>query len=166
VLGRERTFEHYSRTNGTPVVLLRLNYAVEMRYGVLLDIGTAVYERRPVDLQMGAANVIWQGDANSVCLRAFPLCATPAAVLNLTGPETLSVRSIASAFGRHFGIEPEFTGEESPNALLNNAAKCHRLFGYPTVTPHELIEGIAQWISAGGATLGKPTHFETRDGKF
>lgn len=166
VLGRERMFEYYSNRYGTPVVLLRLNYAAELRYGVLLDIGTAVFERRLVDLRMGAANVIWQGDANSVCLRAFPLCASPAAVLNLTGPETLSVREIALKFGRHFGIEPQFSGEESPNALLNNASRCHRLFGYPSVTPDELIEWIAGWLSEGGATHGKPTHFETRDGKF
>jgi nucleoside-diphosphate-sugar epimerase len=166
VLGRERMFEYYSNRNGTPVALLRLNYAAELRYGVLLDIGTAVYEQRPVDLRMGAANIIWQGDANSVCLRAFSLCSSPAAVLNLTGPETLSVRQIALKFGRHFGIEPQFSGEESPNALLNNASRCHRLFGYPTVTPDELIEWIAGWITGGGTTHGKPTHFETRDGKF
>ena len=106
-------FEYYSNRYGTRVVTLRLNYAAELRYGVLLDIGTAVYERRPVDVNMGAANVIWQGDANSVCLRSFPLCASPVAVLNITGPETLSVREIARKFGRHFGIEPQFSGEES-----------------------------------------------------
>lgn len=166
VLARERIFEYFSRRYNTPVMLLRLNYAVEMRYGVLLDIGTAVYERRPVSLGMGAANVIWQGDANSVCLRAFPLCSSPAAVLNLTGPETLSVRYIAESFARHFGVEPVFEGTESPNALLNNASRCHRLFGYPTITPDELIETTAHWLQAGGATLGKPTHFEARDGKF
>jgi hypothetical protein len=148
------------------VTLLRLNYAVEMRYGVLLDIGQAVYEGRSVDLRMGAANVIWQGDANSVALRAFPLCSSPATILNLTGPETLSVRSIATQFARHLGVEPRLIGEESPNALLNNASKCHRLFGYPEFTPTELIEWIADWLKSGGSTLGKPTHFETRDGKF
>jgi nucleoside-diphosphate-sugar epimerase len=166
VLGREHVFEYHSNRYGTPVVLLRLNYAAELRYGVLLDIGTAVYEKRPVDLTMGAANIIWQGDANSVCLRSFPLCASPAAVLNLTGPETLSVRHVAMKFGRHFGVEPLFSGEESPNALLNNAGRCHRLFGYPSVTPDELIEWIAFWIQGGGTTHNKPTHFETRDGKF
>ena len=166
VLARERTFEYFSNRYGTPVILLRLNYAVEMRYGVLLDIGQAVYQQDPVDLRMGAANVIWQGDANSVSLRAFPYCSSPAAVLNLTGPETLSVRSIATQFGEHFGLQPCFVGEESPNALLNNASKCHRLFGYPEFTPTELIEWIAAWLKSGGSTLGKPTHFETRDGKF
>lgn len=166
VLGRERTFEYASMRDGLPMTILRLNYAVELRYGVLLDIGTAVFERRPVDLRMGAFNVIWQGDANSVCLRSFELCSTPPAVVNLTGPETLSVRHVARQFAAYFGIEPVFTGEESATALLNNAGRCHRLFGYPSVTPDELIEWTAKWIGLGGGTLGKPTHFETRDGKF
>lgn len=166
VLGRERTFEYAASQWGTRSVILRLNYAVEMRYGVLLDIAQTVAEGRPVDLRMGAANVIWQGDANSVCLRAFELCSAPPDVLNLTGPETLSVRHIAAEFGRHLGVEPRFAGEEAPVALLNNASRCHRLFGYPTVTPLELIEQIAGWMKAGGATHGKPTHFETRDGKY
>jgi nucleoside-diphosphate-sugar epimerase len=166
VLGRERMFEYFSNRYGTAVVLLRLNYAVEMRYGVLLDIGTAVYERRPIDVSMGAVNVIWQGDANSVCLRAFGLCTSPASVLNVTGPETLSVRYIAEQFGRHFLIEPKFEGQESDNALLNNASWCHRVFGYPAFTPNQLIDMTAQWIQTGGAQHGKPTHFGTRDGKF
>lgn len=165
-LGRERMYDYYSRRFGTPMVLLRLNYAVELRYGVLFDIGMRVFERKPVPLAMGAANVIWQGDANSVALRAFPYAATPAAVLNLTGPETLSVRRVAESFGRLFGVEPEFTGEESTDALLNNAQRCHRLFGYPSVTPEEVIEWTAAWIGMGGESLGKPTHFGTRDGKF
>ncbi len=166
VLGRERMFQHFSDKHGTPVVLLRLNYAVELRYGVLYDIGRKVFERRPVDLSMGCANVIWQGDANSVCLRSFSLCSSPPAVLNLTGPETISVRQVALQFGAHFGIDPVFEGSEAPNALLNNAGKCHRLFGYPSISVEQLIEWISQWIGMGGATLGKPTHFEARDGKF
>ena len=166
VLGRERMFEYFSNRHNTPIVLLRLNYAVELRYGVLLDLGTAVYERRPVNLSMGAVNVIWQGDANSVGLRAFRLCSSPASVLNLTGPETLSVRHIAEQFGSHFGIEPIFEGRESDSALLNNASRGHRLFGYPTITPEELIGATARWIQSGSRTLGKPTHFEARDGKF
>jgi nucleoside-diphosphate-sugar epimerase len=165
-LGRERIYDYHSRRNGTPTMLLRLNYAIDLRYGVLLDIGTRVYERKPIDLAMGAANVMWQGDANSVALRSFPHCTAPAAVLNLTGPETLSVRRIAETIGRHLGIRPEFTGAESTDALLNNAQKCHRLFGYPTVTPDEMMEWTARWIAAGGSTLNKPTHFEARDGKF
>jgi nucleoside-diphosphate-sugar epimerase len=166
VLGRERMFEYFSLMNGTPVLLIRLNYAVELRYGVLLDIGTKVFERKPVDLTMGAVNVIWQGDANSVAIRAFPLAGSPATYLNLTGPETLSVRQIALRFGEHFGIDPVFAGAESTTALLNNAARCFRLFGYPSVSVDQIIEWTARWIGTGGQTLDKPTHFETRDGKF
>lgn len=165
-LGRERIYDYHSRRNGTPTMLLRLNYAIDLRYGVILDIATKVFERKPVDLSMGAANVIWQGDANSVALRSFSHCTAPAAVLNLTGPETLSVRRIAETVGRHLGITPEFTGTESTDALLNNAQHCHRLFGYPTVTPDEMMEWTAKWLAQGGATLNKPTHFEARDGKF
>lgn len=166
VLGRERMFQYFSGLYGTPVALLRLNYAVELRYGVLLDIGRKVFERRPVDLSMGAVNVIWQGDANSICLRAFRLASSPPEILNVTGPETLSVRWIAQRFGEHFGADPVFEGAEAATALLNNAARCHHLFGYPSVSAEQVIEWVAQWIAAGGAILGKPTHFEVRDGKF
>lgn len=166
VLARERLFEFFSLRYGTPVVNIRLNYAVEMRYGVLVDIGQVVFERRPVDVSMGNVNVIWQGDANSVILRSFGLCSSPAAALNLTGPETLSVRSIALRFGQIFGVDPTFAGQEAQSALLNNASRCQRLFGYPTVTPDEMIEWIAQWIGMGGVTHGKPTKFGVRDGRF
>jgi len=115
---------------------------------------------------MGAVNVIWQGDACSVCLRALSLCSTPPAILNVTGPEILPVRWIARRFAHHFGVEPVLEGTESENALLNNAAKCQKLFGYPTVSIEQMIEWTAHWIQAGGATLNKPTHFEARDGKF
>jgi nucleoside-diphosphate-sugar epimerase len=165
-LGRERMFEYGSSRYGTPVAILRLNYAIDLRYGVLLDIGNAVFERRPVDLAMGHVNVIWQGDANSVCLRAFSICSTPPAILNLTGPETAPVRWIAQRFGARFGIEPMLEGHEGPTALLNNAARCHRLFGYPSVPLEQMIEWVADWIGMGGRTLAKPTHFEVRDGKF
>jgi hypothetical protein len=165
-LGRERMFEYGSAKWGTPVAILRLNYAIDLRYGVLLDIGHAVYQRRPVDLRMPWVNVIWQGDANSWCLRSFAHCQSPAFVLNVTGPETLDVREIASNFGRHFGVEPQFTSEPGPSALLNNATKARQLFGETSVKPAQMIEWIADWIQQGGTTLGKPTHFQTRDGKF
>ena len=165
-LGRERIFQYGTDAFGTLGVLLRLNYAAELRYGVLLDIGLKVFERRTIDLTMGMANVIWQGDANSACLQSIALCQSPPLVLNLTGPETLSVRWIAQEFGRYFGVEPEFTGQEAPTALLSNSARAIRLFGYPTVSPAEMIEWTAAWIGAGHALLGKPTHFETRDGRF
>ena len=148
-LGRERMFEYGSQTYGTPVVLLRLNYACELRYGVLVDIGRRVFEREPVDVTMGMANVIWQGDANSACLQALHLCSTPPTLLNLTGPETLSVRWVATEFGRRFGVEPKFQGEESSTALLNNSSRATSLFGYPEVTPVEMIDWIASWIGLG-----------------
>jgi nucleoside-diphosphate-sugar epimerase len=165
-LARERMFEYFSTRYGTPVTLLRLNYAVDLRYGVLADIGRKVFERRAVNLAMGAVNVIWHGDANSVCLRAFSLCASPPAVLNVTGPETLSVRAIARQFGELFGIEPVLEGSEATTALLSDASRCHRIFGYPEIAAGRAIEWVAAWIAAGGASWNKPTHFEVRDGKF
>jgi nucleoside-diphosphate-sugar epimerase len=165
-LGRERMFAYGSRQWGTCVVILRLNYAIDLRYGVLLDIGTAVFERRPIDLRMAFVNVIWQGDANSVCLRSFAHCQSPPLLLNLTGPEILRVRYLAEEFGRRFCVQPNFSSEEMPTALLSNAAKAHQMFGYPTVTVSEMIDWTASWISSRGPRLNKPTHFEVRDGKF
>jgi nucleoside-diphosphate-sugar epimerase len=165
-LARERMFEYFSARYGVRVTLLRLNYAIDLRYGVLLDIGTKVYQQRPVNLAMGQANVIWQGDVNSVCLRSFSLCQSPPAILNVTGPETLSVRSVARRFGEHFGVEPIFEGTEGETALLNNAARCHQLFGYPEVSIEQMIEWLVTWIKLGGVMWNKPTHFEVRDGKF
>jgi nucleoside-diphosphate-sugar epimerase len=152
-LGRERMFQHFSAQYNTPVALLRLNYAVELRYGVLVDIGRKVYGRCPVDLRMGHANVMWQGDANFVVLRVFAHCQAPPFILNLTGPETLAVRWVARKFGERFGVEPVLEGEESPTALLNNAALCQKLFGYPSVSVEQMIEWIAAWIETGGASL-------------
>ena len=166
VLGRERMFEHFSLRYGTRVTLLRVNYAIDLRYGVLYDVGVKVFERRPVDLTMGHANVIWQGDANSAALRALSLCQSPPFALNLTGPETIPIRWAARRFADHFGVDPVFEGTESQTALLNNAARCFHLLGYPSVSPEQMIEWIAEWIAAGGQSLNKPTHFEVRDGKF
>jgi nucleoside-diphosphate-sugar epimerase len=166
VLGRERVFEYFSREFGTQVAVIRLNYAAELRYGVLLDVAQSVCERRPVDLTMGHANVIWQGDANAAALRSLALAASPPTILNLTGPETVSIRWLASRFGALFGIEPLLAGTEAPTALLNNAAAAHRLFGYPTVSLDQLVEWVAHWVRIGGPTLDKPTHFQEREGKF
>jgi len=166
VRGRERVFQYYAELAGTPSLLLRLNYAVEMRYGVLVDIGRKVFEGRPVDVTMGHVNVIWQGDANSLALRAFGLCAAPPAILNVTGPETLSVRWIAERFGDLFSVAPRLEGTEAQSALLNDAGRCARLFGPPEVSVEQAIEWTAEWIRAGGASLRKPTHFEARDGRF
>src|SRR5262249_6850437 len=165
-LGRERMFEYGSHRWGTPVTILRLNYAVELRYGVLVDIAQAVLERRPVDLRMGFVNVIWQRDANSYCLRSIAHCQSPPFILNITGPETLSVREIAETFGRHFSIEPIFTLEESDTAVLSNSAQAHELFDCPTVKPSEIVEWVADWVANKRPTLNKPTHFQTKDGKF
>jgi nucleoside-diphosphate-sugar epimerase len=165
-LGRERMFEYGSRQWNTPVTILRLNYAIDLRYGVLHDIATAVFEGRPVSLHMPLVNVIWQGDANSACLRSFAHCQSPPAILNIAGPETLSVRFLAEEFACRFKVQPLFTGDESSSALLSDGAKGHQLFGYPSVTVPEMIEWTAAWISAGGSRLNKPTHFEVRDGKF
>ena len=165
-LGRERMFEYGSAKWGTPVTIVRLNYAVELRYGVLVDIALNVFNRRAVDLRMGYVNVIWQRDANSVALRSLAHCQSPPLVLNLTGHETLAVRDVGNGFGKRFGIEPIFSGQESGEALLSNAAKTHVLFGKPTVLPDQLIDWIAHWIMHGGAILNKPTHFEVQDGQF
>ena len=165
-LGRERMFEYFSARYGTPVAILRLNYAIDLRYGVLHDIAQKVRNSETVDLAMGYANVIWQRDANSVALRAFAHCQSPAFLLNLTGPETISVRQVAEQFGKLFGVEPVFAGVEAPTALLNNAARCEALFGKPEVSIDQMIRWVARWVEIGGRSLGKPTHFEQRDGKF
>lgn len=165
-VGRERIFEHFSRRLVIPLVLLRLNYAVELRYGVLVDVARRVWAGEPVDLMMGNVNAIWQGDANAVALQAFALATSPPRVLNIAGPELLSVRRIAEQFGRLFEKPVVFTGTEAAEALLSNAQEAHRLFGYPRVSVGQLVQWIAAWVKAGGAHLGKPTHFEVRDGAF
>lgn len=165
-LGRERMFEYGSDHWGTRVVILRLNYAVELRYGVLADIAQAVFERRPIDLRMGFVNVIWQGDANSVCLRAFPHCASPPLALNVTGAEILSVREIALKFAEKFAVEPLFAFDESLTSLLSDAGATHQMFGSPRVQVPEIIDWIAEWVKNRQPMLNKPTHFSTRDGKF
>ena len=165
-LARERIFEYFSALNAAPLTILRLNYAVELRYGVLADIGRKVFQGQPVDVTMPALNCIWQGDANSVCLRAFAHCRTPPFVLNVTGAETHTVRAIAQRFGRRFNVDPLVTGTESETALLSNASECERLFGAPQIGFDQAFEWIADWLSRGGTSLSKPTHFEVRDGAF
>jgi nucleoside-diphosphate-sugar epimerase len=166
VLGRERVFEYFSHLQGTPMTIVRLNYAVDLRYGVLLDIGRRVWQRRPVQLAMGSVNVIWQGDANSMTMRALALASAPPRFLNIAGTETLRVRWIAEQFGELFGIEPQFEGREAETALLNDSSLCRRLLGAPSVTASKLIQWQAEWIRAGLPTMEKPTHFEVRDGAF
>ncbi|MEC0332291.1 NAD-dependent epimerase/dehydratase family protein [Paenibacillus sp. FSL R5-0527] len=165
-LGRERVFEYFSRKNGTPLLNFRLNYAIDMRYGVLLEVAKAVKEGRPIDLNMGMVNVIWQGDANEMAIRSLLLCVSPPVTLNVTGPETVSVRWLAERFGDAFGVKPVFTGEEQPTALLSNASAAHAQLGYPRVSLRQMIEWTAGWVEAGGETLSKPTHFQERAGAF
>jgi nucleoside-diphosphate-sugar epimerase len=165
-LGRERILTHFALRDDTRLVLVRLNYAVEMRYGVLVDIARAVLAGEPVDLTMGHANVVWQGYANEVTLRALHHAATPPFVLNVTGPELVSVRQIADALGDRLGRQPVLTGTESPSALLSNAQLCHRLFGYPDLPLAELVELTAGWVAADLPTHAKPTGFQRRDGNF
>ncbi len=165
-LGRERIFEYFSRELNMPGVIIRLNYAIDLRYGILLDVAQKVFKRTPVDLTMGHVNVIWQGDANTVVLRAFEIAETPPAILNVTGPETVSIRQLAKKFGEILQVEPVFENTESEAALLSNAGRCHQLFGYPAVTLQQMIEWVAYWVKIGGSTLAKPTHYETRDGRF
>jgi nucleoside-diphosphate-sugar epimerase len=165
-LGRERVFEHHSRQHGTPVAIIRLNYAVDCRYGVLTDLARAVRDGAPVDLATGAVNVLWQGDANRYALSALTLAASVPYILNVTGPETLSVRWLATELGRRLGREPDFTGTEHATALLNNAARCFAHFGYPRVSVGEMLDWTVEWLVGGGALLDKPTHFGERRGRF
>jgi uncharacterized protein YbjT (DUF2867 family) len=139
---------------------------VEMRYGVLVDLGLKVRDGEPIDLGMGHCNVLWQGDANAMALCSLGHAASPPRVLNLAGPELLSVRRVAEEFGRLLGRQPVFAGEEAPDALLSNGQLAHRLFGYPRVPVGQVIHWTADWLRRGGPLLGKPTHFESRDGRF
>lgn len=165
-LGRERMFEYGSRKYRTPVALIRLNYAVEPRYGVLVDIATKVKNNQPVDLTMGWFNGIWQGDANNMVLRSIEHTASPASVLNITGGEILRVRDVALEFAKLFKKEVQFTGTEAETALLSNAEQAFRIFGKPQISVKQVIEWTARWMEENKKLLGKPTHFEVRDGKY
>ncbi len=165
-LARERIFQHYALTRTTPALIFRLNYAVELRYGVLVDTARRVLAGEPVPVAMGYVNLIWQGDASARALQSLAHTRSPAARLNVTGPERLSIRAIAEAFGRHFGRSPVFDGTEAPDALLSNAARSVELFGPPSVSPETLMAWTADWLRRGGRLLGKPTHFEERGGRF
>lgn len=165
-LGRERIFEYFSKKNNTPLLIYRLNYAVDFRYGVIMEIAKSVLSGKPIDLRTENVNVIWQGDANEIAIRSLLHCASPAKILNVTGPETLSTKWVAEEFGRKFGKQPVYQYEAEGSALLNNAAECHKLFGYPQVTIKEIIDITAIWLTQGGEEFGKATHFQERGGKF
>lgn len=165
-LGRERMFEYSSRVHETPVAILRLNYAVEMRYGVLVDLATTIRRREPVDLAMGYVNVIWQGDASAMALTALAHTATPPLIVNVAGAEELRVRAVCADLARALGADVSFVGAEAPDALLSNGSRGHVLLGKPRVDAARLIAWTADWVRRGGESLGKPTHFESRAGRF
>jgi len=165
-LARERVLEFFSRTQATAMALLRLNYAIEPRYGVLRDLADKVAAQQPIDLAMGRVNVIWQRDANAIALRAFQHCAVPPLVLNVTGRPAYPVRWLAGEVGRRLGIEPVFRGVEAESALLSDASRCEELFGQPPVGIDEMLDCVTDWVVQGGRSLGRPTHYESREGKF
>jgi nucleoside-diphosphate-sugar epimerase len=165
-VGRERMFEYGSRKYGTPGRLVRLSYAIDMRYGVLHDVASSVFAGTPVDLTMGHADVIWQGDANEQALRLLAHCTSPATPINITGPRHTSIRWLAAEFGRRYGRAPILTGQEAPTAWLEDTAQAQALFGPPRVPIDAMIDWVTDWVRRGGPSLGKPTHFSTRDGKY
>jgi nucleoside-diphosphate-sugar epimerase len=165
-VGRERVFTYFAKRHGTPVVMFRLSYAIDLRYGVLCDVATKVARGLPVDVEMPAANVIWQGDANARAIQCLTKTASPPVALNVTGLEPVSIRWLATQFGERFGRPAVITGTEATRAWLFDARRSYEWFGPPTVGIGEMIDAQAEWIRRDGETLGKPTHFEVRDGQF
>jgi len=165
-LGRERMFDHFSRINKTATAIIRLNYATELRYGVLVDLARQVWAGQTVDVTMGNLNAIWQGDANAMTLAAFDHLSSPPFILNVAGPEILSIRRICERFSELMNKPVNCTGTEAGDSLISNGQLGHRLYGYPRVAADQMMIWIANWVMGGGANLNKPTHFETRDGKF
>ena len=164
-VGREQMFRYASRRHGTPGRLVRLSYAIDMRYGVLYDVARSVFDEKPVALGMGYANVIWQGDANEQILRLLAHCTSPTMPINISGPK-LGVRWLAEEFGKRFSKKPSFSGEEARNAWLVDTRAAAKLLGAPRVAIGTMIDWVADWVARGQPSLGKPTHFETRDGKY
>jgi nucleoside-diphosphate-sugar epimerase len=165
-VGRERIFTYFARQNGTTVAICRLNYAIDLRYGVLLDVGRKVLRGERVDVTTGHANLIWQRDANAQAIQCLRHAANPPFVVNVTGPEPVSIRSVAQRFGELLGRPVQFTGQEAPTAWLADSTKARRLFGPPETSLEEMLECVAAWLQQGGPTLDQPTHFEVRDGQF
>ncbi|MBX3548431.1 MAG: NAD(P)-dependent oxidoreductase [Xanthobacteraceae bacterium] len=165
-VAREAMFEHFSRKYETPGRVVRLNYAIDMRYGVLHDVASKVFAGRAIDLTAGHVNVIWQGDANTMILRLLGHCTTPTTPINISGPETISIRWLAGEFGNIFGKQPQFTGKEAADGWLVNTSAARKLLGEPPVPLERMIRWTADWISRGARSLGKETHYDTRDGSF
>lgn len=164
-VARERLFEHFSHAHGTPGRLLRLSYAIDMRYGVLHDVAQKVIRREPIDLAMGDANIIWQGEANDWTLRTLAHCTAPTSALNLSGPR-IRIRDVARALGERLGIAPVLQGQEADTAWLVDCSEAFRLYGEPQVGLDRMLDWTADWVQRGGVTLNKPTHYEARDGKY
>ena len=164
-VARERLFQHFSHALGTPGRLIRLSYAIDMRYGVLHDVARKLLARQPIDLAMGHANVIWQGDANDWALRALAHCTTPTSGLNVSGP-ALRIRDVAQGLASRLNIQPIFTGSEAATAWLVDIGEAQRLFGAPSVALDTLFDWTADWVARDMASLNKPTHYEARDGKY
>jgi nucleoside-diphosphate-sugar epimerase len=165
-LARERIFQYFSGHFGASMTLIRLNYANEPRYGILVDLTHKILHGEPIDVTMGSVNLIWQGDANNYIARALGIAASPPQILNVTGPQTLSVRDLAQRIGRLLGKEPRFVSQEAPTALLSNASKCVGRFGPPAVNLDEMIRAVVAWVAAGKPVLNKPTKYNVRDGRF
>jgi nucleoside-diphosphate-sugar epimerase len=165
-VGRERLYDYFSRSAGTRLAIVRLNYACELRYGVLVDLAHQIVAGEPIDLAMGAVNVLWQGDANAMALQALGEAASPPFVVNVAGPETLSIRRLSEQLGQLLGKRPAFVGSEGTEALLSNGQLGHRRFGYPRVPIERLVGWVAEWIRDGGERFDKPTKFQVRDGQF
>lgn len=165
-LGRERVFSYFSHKYQFPLSIFRLNYAIDLRYGVLVEIAKAVWNETPIDLSMGHVNIIWQGDANEYAIRSLLHASTPPKIINVTGPETLSLKWLANEFGEKMNKKPQFVGFEQDTALLNNASEAHKLFGYPKISVREMIDLVSEWIVNNRELLNKPTHFQERKGQF
>jgi hypothetical protein len=165
-VGRERMFEYFSRKHSTPGRLFRLNYAIDMRYGVLHDIASKVLQGQPIDVSLGHVNFIWQGDASSQALRCLAHCDTPTSPINVSGHEILAVRDLAAKFGQRFGRAPVITGEEQPTAWLTDTSQAVKLFGLPIVDTEQLVSWTADWVARSMPSLGKPTKYEVRDGRY
>jgi len=165
-LGRERMFEYFSGLYNTPVTLVRLNYANEPRYGIIVDLSSKILNDVPIDLTMGAANLIWQRDANDYIIRSITLAKSPPTILNITGADTVPIRHLAQLIGRQLGKEPKFISQEAESALLSDASFCMRTFGYPQTSLEQMISMIVRWVASGKEILNKPTKYQVRDGKF
>ncbi len=165
-LGRERMFQYFSQVHGTAVTLIRLNYANEPRYGIIVDVTRKILRDEPIDVTMGYVNAIWQGDANNYIAQSLSLAASPPTILNVAGPDVIRVRDLASRIGQCVGKEPQFKSQEAETALLSDSLFCVERFGPPTVSLDEMLSEIVGWVAAGKTVLNKPTKYDVRDGKF